>query len=122
MTRLVWALAAAILAAPVSIARGAPGDGIAQACVQAYEALFKEAGSDSPDRRYANREALCGCLQERVTTDARLSAVDKDKVREVFVALATDREKAAELADSMSKESGKLLDDHDGHCAAQHAK
>ena len=114
MKHMSIAIAALLVIAHAPAVQAAAGEGIGKACVESIEARTKRLGK--PGWRYGIRHKLCACMEAKVKGDAAISDGDKNKVREVFIMMASDRKKALVLRREMPKATNDRLRVYGGEC------
>ncbi len=117
MNSATLAIAAAVAAAAIAgwtpRAVAAPGDGVAQACVKAFDDLKKRG---RPDRFHAVRQKVCGCVQRRVKDDAKIEDANKDKVAGILATMVSDPKRSSELKRALPKAVNDQMRKHMGAC------
>lgn len=98
LTRLLFITA--LLTLPAAAA-AAPGDGIARACVAAFEQSIRKQGR--PIRFREMRLRFCGCIEQRVKADGQIGDPAKDGIRQIFIHYVSDRQRARQIRDSLGK-------------------
>ena len=97
---------------PVS-AIAAPGDGVARACVKAFDDLARKG---RPDRFHSVRHKVCACVQQRVKDDPKIDDASKDQVARILATMASDPIKSSELRRGLAKVVNDQMKRHMGYC------
>jgi hypothetical protein len=114
MKRTAACLSILLFFSGLPTAMAAPGDGIAKACVGSFKARAIRSGRE--DKVYANRQALCDCLEARIKGEVNLSTATKESVRKFYIAHAKDPAAAKKLQLGVPKAEGKLIGVHANAC------
>jgi hypothetical protein len=97
--------------APAALA--APGDGVSQGCLKAFEDLAKRR---KPDKFHAVRHKVCNCVQQRVKDDAKIDDASKDKVGKILANMVSDPKRSGDLRRGLTKLVNDQMRKHMGAC------
>jgi hypothetical protein len=110
MLRPIAVLAATTL--PMTV-NAAPGDGVANGCVKAFDDLARKG---RPDRFHSVRHKVCACVQQRVKDDPKIDDASKDKVAQVLATMVSDPVKSGEIRRALSKAVNGQMKKHMDYC------